>query len=44
MEEQLKEEGIDPTGIIAGYQEEYENIKAHYKKELMDKAMAAIKQ
>lgn len=44
MEEQLKEEGIDPTSIIAGYKAEYEKIKAQYKKELMDKAMAAIKQ
>ncbi len=44
MEEQLKAEGIDPTNIIAGYQAEYEKIKEQNKKEMMDKAMAAIKQ
>ncbi|HVI40021.1 MAG TPA: hypothetical protein VM577_05125 [Anaerovoracaceae bacterium] len=44
MEEQLKAEGIDPTNIIAGYQAEYEKIKAQNKKEMMDKAMAAMKQ
>lgn len=44
MEEQLKEEGIDPTNIIAGYQAEYKKVKEQYKKEIMDKAMAAIKQ
>lgn len=44
MKEQLRAEGIDPTNIIAGYQEEYKKIKAHYKDEVMDKAMAAMKQ
>lgn len=44
MKEQLKAEGIDPANIIAEYQEEYKIIKAQYKDELMDKAMAAIKQ
>jgi len=44
MEEQLKAEGIEPTNIIAGYQAEYEKIKAQNKKNLMDKALAAMKQ
>lgn len=42
MKTQLKEEGINPTNIIAEYEEEYKKIKAQYKKEMMDKALAAI--
>jgi hypothetical protein len=42
MKAQLKEEGIDSTNIIAEYEEEYKKTKAQYKKEMMDKAMAAI--
>jgi nitrogen fixation-related uncharacterized protein len=42
MKAQLKEEGIDSTNIIAEYEEEYKKTKVQYKKEMMDKAMAAI--
>jgi hypothetical protein len=44
MEKQLETEGIDPTNIIAGYKTEYENTKEQYKKEMMEKALAAMKQ
>lgn len=43
MEEQLKVEGIDPTNIIAQYQEEYKKIKSENKKALMEKVMDAVK-
>lgn len=43
MEKQLKAEGINPTNIIRGYEAQYEKIKEQNKKEMIDKAMAAIK-
>lgn len=43
MEEQLNEEGIDPTAIIEQYRAEYKKIKEENRTAMMDKAIAAIK-